>query len=268
MYEIQEISLGNLSRLYQYAQNNIYGTKFNIKGFDYPWTLASYNWKADDKVLDVGASYSPFPCYLQEKFGCEVWAVDDFGLNVNDPYWTRSRSPQDYIQSHPQVKYVLERLGDPQKSSLPKNYFDVIYSISVLEHIPQAITPAVWKHMDLLLKPNGQMLHAVDINFPSNSGLKKVISGMAFDQYYRLTPKQMRIRYCYATPLAYVRLALDTLGVKFRIAKDLKIWNVVLNPDILTEGYENGLNRIVKDQIKDFQYQRVGTLLIKLRKTS
>lgn len=267
MYAVEEVSLGNLSRLYQYAQKNVHGAKFNLKGFDYPWTLSSHDWKAGEKVLDVGASYSPFPCFLQETFGCEVWAADDFGVDANDPYWTRERSPADYIQSHPGIKYVLERLGDPGKSSLPARYFDVIYSISALEHVPHALTPAVWRHMDLLLKPGGRMIHAVDFNFPSNLGLKKVLAGLLFDRLYFLAPRAMRTRYCFSTPLAYTRLATATLGMNFRSAKDLEIWNVVFNPDVLTEGYENGYKRITRDLIPGFKYQRVGTLLIKLRKT-
>jgi hypothetical protein len=43
---------------------------------------------------------------------------------------------------------------------------------------------------------------------------------------------------------------------------------MVLDPEVLTESYEHGLNRIVKDQIKGFRYQRVGSLLLRLKKVS
>jgi hypothetical protein len=266
MYEVIEISLGNLTRLYSYIQSNLNGARFGLKGFDNPWLLESHAWKSGEKILDVGAAYSSLPSYLQGNYGGDVWAVDDFGMNVDDPFWTRNRSPQEFIESHPEVKYVIERLGDPQNSSLPCGYFDVIYSISVLEHVPQAITPAVWKHMDLLLKPGGEMLHAVDISYPSNGGLKKVLEGWLFDALYGLIPQRMKIRYIFATPKSYVRMALNSLGVTYRIPRELDVWNMVLNPDIVTEDYNHGLNRIIKDKIKGYKYQRVASLLFKCRK--
>ncbi len=266
MYEVIEISLGNISRLYSYIQRNLYGANFGLKGFDNPWLLESHAWKTGEKVLDVGAAYSTIPSTLAGNYGVEVWAVDDFGMSVNDPFWTRNRSPQEFIDNHPEVKYVIERLGNPQKSSLPLGYFDVIYSISALEHVPLTMTPAVWKHMDLLLKPGGVMLHSVDLSFPSNGGLIKVFEGWLFDTLYGFVPSRIRLRYIFTTPKSYVRLVLNCLGVSYRIPRILDVWNMVLNPDIITEDYDHGLNRIVKDKIIDYKYQRVASLLIKVQK--
>lgn len=267
MYEVLEVSLGNLTRLYDYVQRNLYRAKFGLKGFDNPWMIEAHPWKANETILDVGAAYSAFPSYLHDCYGCEVWAVDDFGQSVDDPFWERSSSPQEFIATHPGAKYVVERLGDPRTSSLPAGYFDVIYSISVLEHVPQQITPAVWKHMDSLLKPGGVLMHAVDVFFPSNGGLKKVLAGWVFDSLYGVLPDRLRIRYCFATPQSYVRLAFQSLGLPATGLNKLNVWNTVLNPDILIEDYQHGLNRIVKDKMTGYKYQRAGTLLIKLRKT-
>ncbi len=57
------------------------------------------------------------------------------------------------------------------------------------------------------------------------------------------------------------------MGLPARGFPSLGVWNTVLNPDILTEDYHHGLNRIVKDKIKGYKYQRTATLLLKLRKT-
>jgi 2-polyprenyl-3-methyl-5-hydroxy-6-metoxy-1,4-benzoquinol methylase len=266
MYDVLEVSLGDLTRLYDYIQRDLYRAKFGLKGFDYPWMVESHAWGAGQTVLDVGAAYSTFPCYLSQTYGCEVWAVDDFGMSVDDPYWLRSNSPQEFIDAHPEVKYVVERLGDPAKSSLPENYFDVIYSISVLEHVPQPITQAVWKHMSRLLKPGGVMLHAIDFFFPSNGGMKKMLAGTGIDLMYPILPKKVKTRACYVTPKAYTRLAFEAIGIKHAMPKELDVWNAALNPEIVTEDYHHGLNRIVKDKAKNYRYQRTGTLLIKLRK--
>ena len=100
-YQITEISLADLDRLYRYHLDDIFGAAFGIKGFDYPWLLTSYDWHTNIKVLDVGPAYSPMPLHLQKKYGCEVWAVDDFGITVDDEFWKRGNSPREFICSAP-----------------------------------------------------------------------------------------------------------------------------------------------------------------------
>ena len=268
MYEILECSLADLPRLYRYHQQELYNVRFSLKGFDYPWLLTCRAWKAGEKVLDVGAAYSPMPHHLQKTFGCEMWAADDFGLESDESFWERAGSPREYIESHPEIKFVLERLGDPQKSSLPQGYFDVIYSLSVLEHIPGSVLPAVWKHMDALLKPGGELIHAVDMHFPSNGGLKKILVAMLFDMLYPLLPSRLAASKSQGTPKAFARLAFRTLGLRPRFGRDLSVLNMVLNPEVLAESYHYGLKRMEKDGIKNFRYQRLGSLLIHLKKVA
>lgn len=150
-YQLLEASLADLDRLYKFKQEDLFNAEFSLKGFDYPWIVKSHSWKPGEKVLDVGAAYSPLPIHLQSSFGCEMWVADDFGMNSNDPFWTRNASPQEHIAKYPNVKFVFERLGDPASSSLPAGYFDVVYSASVLEHVPTKYICKVWRHLDLLL---------------------------------------------------------------------------------------------------------------------
>lgn len=265
-YQITEISLADLGRLYKYHVDGIFGAEFGIKGFDYPWLLTSYDWRADLKVLDVGPAYSPMPVYLQKKYGCEVWAADDFGMTVDDEFWKRGNSPREYIAQHPEIRYVLERLGNPEKSSLPAGFFDVIYSLSVLEHVPAEIMPLVWRHMDILLKPGGEMLHAVDLLFPSNGGVQKLFFSLVFDWLHMFVPAGYKQNHVQATPLNYLRQAAKVLGFKLGSTKGLDVLTMSLSPNTLVESYQYGLNRIVKDNIKDFRFQRFGSLMIRLRK--
>ncbi|MBN2386543.1 MAG: class I SAM-dependent methyltransferase [Anaerolineales bacterium] len=266
MYDVLEISLGNLSRLYQYKQKEFFGADLNIKGFDYPWLLASRQWKSGERVLDVGAGYSLLPMHLQETYGCEVWVADDYGLQSGQPFWQRGQSPEEHVGAHPSVKFVLERLGDPSSSSLPTGYFDVIYSLSALEHVRVTMVPDVWRHMDLLLKPGGEMLHAIDIPFPSNQGWRKVLAGEFYDRFFPLFPQSFHLPHYMATPKAHARLVARLLGISEIDIKGLSVTDMVFNPDVLTEGYEIGLNRILKDGLTDFQYRRAGTLLFHLKK--
>lgn len=266
MYQILEASLADLSRLYQFMLADLFKANFSLKGFDYPWLLTIRRWQAGEKVLDVGAAYSPLPIHIQRTYGCEVWVADDFGLESGEAFWTRSHSPHEHIAQHPEVKYVLERLGNPQKSSLPSGYFDVIYSLSALEHVPTELAPAVWRHMDSLLKPGGEMLHAIDLSFPSNGGVKKLLLAALFDALYPLAPQGIRQKRSMSTPRAYVRMACQALGIPSPSGKDLSVWRMCLDPDILSENPDFGLHRIRKDKMTDYRYQRAASLLLRLKK--
>jgi SAM-dependent methyltransferase len=265
MYEIIEISLASVRRLYDYHVDNIYGADFSIKGFDRPWLISSHAWQAGERVLDVGAAYSNTPIHIQQKYSCEMWVTDDFGLKSNEAFWTRDRSPHEHIAAHPEIKFVLERLGDSD-SSLPENYFDVIYSLSALEHVPGELTPAVWAHMDRLLKPGGELIHAIDVPFPSNFGLSGFIKAVGFEILFPVFPRSTRVKHFRVTPRSYLKLAFPAINVKSKAVSDLSLINMSLNPDILTESYAHGLNRIKKDGAKSFRYQREGSLLIRLKK--
>jgi SAM-dependent methyltransferase len=266
MYEIKELALASVQRLYDYHIQQAYGADFSVKGFDRPWLVTSRTWKAGERILDIGGAYSATPIHLSKTFGCETWVADDFGMDVNDLYWTRNRNPHEYIAEHPEVKYVLERVGDWTKSSLPENYFDVIYSLSALEHVPGSLTPAVWSHMDRLLKPGGELLHAIDMPFPSNFGISGLLKVWGFEVLFPFLPENLRFRHFRATPRSYLKLALPAIKTKPAPTQNLSLLNMALNPDVLTESYYHGLNRIIKDDNKKFRYTRVTSLLIRLKK--
>jgi SAM-dependent methyltransferase len=267
MVQIKEISLADTRRLYQYKADLKYDIPFTVKGFDYGWILSARNWQKDDTVLDVGGAYSFLPNYLSTEYGCETWVVDDFGISANDKFWARNHSPHEHIKNHPETRYVLERVGNPETSSLPQSYFNVVYSASALEHVPADLTPAVWRHMLDLLKPGGELIHAVDITFPSNGGVRKIIQATLFDQLPFLFSKQMRLDHCLATPKTYSRLVLKTLDAKtIPPLKNLNLWKMCLDPEVITDSLAFGWNRIVKDGIKDYRHIRFGSLLIHLIK--
>jgi ubiquinone/menaquinone biosynthesis C-methylase UbiE len=267
MYQVLEAELATVSRSYDYQIRSLYGAVFhNLKGFGCPWLLDSHNWKKGEKVLDVGGAYSDLPIHLQKKYGCETWVADDFGMESEAQEWTRGRSPRKHIAAHPKIKYVLERVGPMEKSTLPDHYFDVVYSLSALEHAGGLQTPDVWRHMDRLLKPGGELLHEVDIIFPSNNGLKGLIQAILFDSLFPLLPKTFRLEHCIATPRAYLRTALGSLGTPVKTTGNISAINMALDPDILAESYHHGFLRLTKDNIKDFRYKRFGALLIHLKK--
>ena len=267
MYEVIEISMADTARLFEFLQGGLFGSSFDLKGVDYPWILKAREWRKGERVLDVGAGFSPLPIEIARRYGCEVWAVDDFGAGAADEFWERGKDPVAYAEAHPEVHYVLERLGDERASSLPAESFDCIYSASTLEHVPPEDSGAVWRHMDRLLKPGGEMVHAIDIAFPTSRGLPHVLLAALFDRFFFLAPKRLRRRFLFETPQNYVRFVAHWLNASTRAhLKRLNILNMVINPEIVLESPQHTYNRIIKDGKAGMRHFRVGTLLIHLRK--
>ena len=266
-YSVVEIALADTRRLLGYKMAATPDIHLNIKGFDCATIINSIPWTQGLKVLDVGAGYSWLPTYLAKEKGCEVWSVDDFGASESDPFWTRSRDPREHIRAHPEVRYVLGRLGVDSLPDLPPAYFDCIYSASVLEHVPPSQFDQVWTHMDSLLRPGGVMLHAIDIAFPTSRGLPHVILALLFDALYPILPPQARQRFLFETPLSCARASLRALGGRSRLAANsLNVVKMVVDPEIATEPLEFTLNRLLKDGDDRIRHFRVGSLLMHLAK--
>ena len=269
MYELEQAGVGDTRSLVSWAAANVFGAKCNLKGFDYAWIITSRNWKAGDRILDGGAGYSTLPIQLAEQYQCEVWAVDDFGIGTNDDFWARGKEPRDWISAHPQVRYVLERLGDQNPSSLPRHYFDCIYSASALEHVPPQQIRSVWQHMDRLLKPGGHMLHALDMSLPSGRGLLSLGKAFLIDYLWPLLPAGYRIRNVYCTPTAYLRVAASSLpSCRVRLSgRGLHPLRLVLDPHVVIEPLDWALNRVRKDGLLLDLIPRTTTFFIELRKS-
>ena len=235
-YRVVEIVLPDAARLVDWKQSGIIGAGFGLKGFDYPWIATARDWKPDEAILDVGAGYSTLPSHLATDYGCEVWAVDDFGLSSDEPFWRRGQDPQEFIRSKPNVNYVLERLGEPDVSTLQSGYFDCIYSASTLEHIPNQLIRPVWRHMDRLLKPGGEMLHAIDIKLPTHRGLLSLGKALVLDLFGPLVPAGYRDANAYYTPKSYLRHISSEIELKYSASSsNIGIINMVLSPRIVLE---------------------------------
>lgn len=267
MYAIKELSLADTRRLLEYKRDGAFGASFGLKGFDYPWILQARRWEPGERVLDIGAGYSPLPAHLAQTYGSEVWAVDDFGIRSDEPFWTRGKEPQDHIHANPEVRYVLERLGDPDRSSLPAGSFDCIYSASTLEHVPNDLLGDVWRHMDLLLRPGGEMLHAVDLIVPCDRGLRHWILSWGFEVGLPIVPRRLRIKHARKTARVYLWNAFEALGLPApRGHGGLDVIRMALDPEVVSEPLEWTFNRMMRDGMTGIRHGRTASLLIHLRK--
>lgn len=139
--------------------------QWGIKAHNRPWIDSTGAFQRGERIVEIGGAYSLLPEYLAEKYGVESWIIDDFGgYSKETEIWQRWGNPDEWIRQHPGVRYVKKPMGffDPE---IPDNYFDCVFSVSTLEHIPEKLWPAVIKDMLRITKPGGRHLHAIDIPY-------------------------------------------------------------------------------------------------------
>jgi ubiquinone/menaquinone biosynthesis C-methylase UbiE len=116
-----------------------------------------------NKILEVGhgAGSFLFDLFKTEK---ELWGLDDVVedsmVGEGDLEWMRSE--------YPEVKFIKGLLGDNIKE-LPDNYFDMVCSVSVIEHIPLNALAGAFEVTFRILKPGGIVCHSYDIYYKQNT---------------------------------------------------------------------------------------------------
>ncbi|MDZ4847950.1 MAG: class I SAM-dependent methyltransferase [Pirellulaceae bacterium] len=137
--------------------------QWGIKAHNRPWIDHVGNFKSGERIVEVGGAYSLLPEYLSEQYGTESWIIDDFGGYSNETdLWQRWGNPDDWIAQHPAIRYIKKPVGmfDPE---LPSDYFDCVFSVSTLEHIPINLWTAIFQDMLRITKPGGRQFHCIDI---------------------------------------------------------------------------------------------------------
>lgn len=109
------------------------------------------------KVLEIGGGLSRILTFFSDSI--EGWNLDKFEGAGNGP----TSLPGDT-----QYKVVQNDIGAFDKT-LPENYFDMVFSISVVEHINEedSILKNIVNDIDRILKPGGLNVHCIDCRFPT-----------------------------------------------------------------------------------------------------
>lgn len=137
--------------------------QWGIKAHNRPWIDAVGRFEKGQRIIEVGGAYSTLPHFLGQKYGLEAWIGDDFGMSAAESVWSRWGDPRELPARYPSVKYVFERFGE-YSPSFPNAYFDRIFSVSTLEHLPVKQRLDAFKDMHRCLKPGGIEIHSIDIH--------------------------------------------------------------------------------------------------------
>lgn len=118
------------------------------KRWEYPWALERGEAELAEgaRVLDVGAGDSIFPVYLASR-GFDVTAVDV--------------AFDGSLAAHHGVDVTYVR-ADMSRMPLPAGSFDVVFCISVIEHLPETAVPRALAEMRRVVRPGGALLLTTD----------------------------------------------------------------------------------------------------------
>lgn len=138
------------------------------------------------RILDVGGGISRILSHLSKTYEC--WNIDKLEGVGNGPRAVKE----------PPYRLVRDYMGN-FNPELPDGYFDLVFSISALEHVPQndtAVFDNIIKDIDRVLKPGGLSLHLFDIILKPNAFWTNKFTNYIFDNVKTLnktaTPAQMR----------------------------------------------------------------------------
>jgi predicted O-linked N-acetylglucosamine transferase (SPINDLY family)/glycosyltransferase involved in cell wall biosynthesis/ubiquinone/menaquinone biosynthesis C-methylase UbiE len=128
------------------------------------------------KLLEVGGGNSRVIEALKSDYEC--WNLDKFEGEGNGPREVKTAN---------NYRLVFDYIGNFNRE-LPDNYFDCVFSISTLEHLPEdeATFKNVCEDLNRVLKPGGFSLHCLDVVIKKDSVWSRGILPYMFDNIQTL----------------------------------------------------------------------------------
>jgi len=154
--------------------HNLATANGDLKDCQRPWVLKAILTAAPPpgRVLEIGAG-EPLVADMLSRMGYEAWIVDPYDGSGNGP-----TQYEQFRERYPYLNFVKSQFHD-RLTKLPERAFDCIYSISVLEHVPQTALQDVFSGLKRYLKPTGASIHAVD-HVSSGNGAAEHLSNLKF----------------------------------------------------------------------------------------
>jgi hypothetical protein len=156
----------------------------DLKDAQRPWMLKAILSQVPPgaRLLEIGAG-EPFVADMLERMGYEVTIVDPYDGSGNGP-----REYEIFRRQCPDIRFVREQFGAATRG-IASESFDCIYSISVLEHVPDDALAGVFAGLLRFLAPDGTSVHAID-HVHKGAGaeshdhkLRRMISGFGLEPH-------------------------------------------------------------------------------------
>jgi len=129
----------------------------DLKDVQRPWMVKAIvsSVPIGGSICEIGAG-EPFVADFLTRCGYDVTIVD--------PYDGSGQGPVQYeafSAAYPDVRFLRSNFGE-LVTGLTAGYFDAIYSISVLEHVPMEQVASVCHGIKKYAKAGGKSIHAID----------------------------------------------------------------------------------------------------------
>jgi ubiquinone/menaquinone biosynthesis C-methylase UbiE len=178
------------------------------------------------KILEVGGGQSRILARLSKEYEC--WNVDKLEGVGNGPK----------VAQQDNVTLIKSYIGDFSKD-IPSSYFDLVFSVSALEHVPESdlqFFTHILDDINRIMRPNGTSIHAFDIVFQNNR-IKRMNS------FINHVFKNVNTENKYIDPeLAIMSEDFYLMGKE---AYD-KIWKRITNQEMSSFGEPTSINAIWK----------------------
>lgn len=129
----------------------------DLKDLQRPWTVkaALGLLSPGASLLEIGAG-QPFVAAALAEFGYRVTVVDPYDGSGGGP-----TEFDQFVQAYPKVRIIRNEFR-PGLLELADQIFDGIYSVSVLEHIPEPFLGTLFEGVTRHLRREGWSFHSVD----------------------------------------------------------------------------------------------------------
>ena len=186
------------------------------------------------RILEVGTGWDTF---FAERFGkkAEYWGIDDGSF---DPLGQFEES----LVTRPNAQFVRGYLGD-FNSELPDSYFDMLISVSVLEHVPSENTRRVYADAFRVLRPGGCIVSSIDC--PTRKSAKWDLKCMREAGFIMPSRPDLMIRTNSRQGRATLFEPLDVVFLAYFGMNRENVWTDLHNvschhPTVLTIGFKPG----------------------------
>ena len=139
-------------------------TKTSIRAIEYPWVLEKITEVNPVEIADIGAGVSPLPIVLGQT-GYAITTIDFHPLirDVDQKDWNE----WGFLDYSKFISTIKSHNLDVLKFQ-PEYKFDLIYSVSVIEHMPRTMWELFIKWATKWLKPGGRLVLTLDLIPESN----------------------------------------------------------------------------------------------------
>src|SRR5882762_1843803 len=129
----------------------------DLKDLQRPWTVKAALGLVPlgSRLLEIGAG-QPLAAASLAELGYKVTVVDPYDGSGGGP-----TEFDKFVELYPKVRLIRSQFGTALPELMNES-FDGIYSVSVLEHVPEPDLERLFQALSIRLKPGGYSFHSID----------------------------------------------------------------------------------------------------------